>query len=290
MTIEIRDDVVYIILNKVKECDRAPGPDKVRFTAADFAGMELTPADLLGHLDYLHQEHYIHAEFTGNAYATQEDVPDFVNPQEFEMRIANTLGAPDGPLPHLIEFDKAELTDKGQQMLEEMQAKPPQNLKQGQSVPILGKDEDFLRKVMIRGELPDIYDARDITEVVFRVMRDLMTEDTIEHVTEELHEPVLHTDKKALQIEIADLWEDTNPLVRLISHIRQPLRGPAPIGIDDNLFLTRVATEGGLPSTTNSEEVIRAVFAATRDELSPERVAEVSQCLPGDIRRFWDEA
>ncbi|MBD2021072.1 DUF2267 domain-containing protein, partial [Leptolyngbya sp. FACHB-36] len=117
----IRDDVVYIMLRKIHESDRGPGPDEVDFTEQDFIGMQVTPADFLSHLDYLNQRQYINAEFTGNAYANQEDTPDAANPQEFGFRIANSFGAPDGPLPHLITFKKAELTEKGRAMLEDME-------------------------------------------------------------------------------------------------------------------------------------------------------------------------
>ncbi|PSB14246.1 DUF2267 domain-containing protein, partial [filamentous cyanobacterium CCP2] len=40
---------------------------------------------------------------------------------------------------------------------------------------IADEHRSFLEKVMVKGGLADLYDARDLTEVVFRVMRDLMT-------------------------------------------------------------------------------------------------------------------
>lgn len=287
MPINIKDDVVYVLLDKIADANHEQKAPEIQFTSADFSGLELTPAELLGHLDYLNQEGYIKAEFTGNAYGNQEDVPDFANPTEVDFRIANTYAAPDGPLPHLITFHTAELTQKGQQMLEDMKVHPPQSLEAGPRVPIPDKDMPFLTKVMVRGELPDLYDARDITEVVFRVMRDVMSTEVIERVADELHETVLPTDEKALQLEITDLWEDTNPLVRFLSHIRPPLKGPGLSGINDERFLLRISTEAGLPATTNAETVIKAVFSATKDELSSERVQEIADWLPGQIRDFW---
>lgn len=62
----------------------------VEFRASDFIGRSLTMAELLGHLDYLNQTQFIKAEFTGNAYANQEDTTDLVNPKEFDFRIANS--------------------------------------------------------------------------------------------------------------------------------------------------------------------------------------------------------
>ena len=38
MPIAIRDDVVYIMLKKIHDSDRVPGPDPVNFTETDFTG------------------------------------------------------------------------------------------------------------------------------------------------------------------------------------------------------------------------------------------------------------
>lgn len=284
MPIDIRDDVVYIMLKKINDSDRGPGPDPVQFSETDFAGMEMTPKDVLGHLDYLNQKQYIHAEFSGNAYGNQEDVPDAANPKEFDFRIANTYGASDGPLPHLIEFKKAELTEKGRQMLQDMEENPPKALSRGKAVPLPTRDMPFLEKVMTRAELSDLYDARDITEVVFRTMRDMMTNEAVDRVADELHKEMEPTDEKALQNKIEDLWQDTNPLVHFLSRVRPPLI------IKADTFLFRIRQEGGLPPQVSPEEAIQAVFAATKDELSPERIKEVANFLPGEIRQMWEQA
>ncbi|MBD2195483.1 MULTISPECIES: DUF2267 domain-containing protein [Calothrix] len=155
---------------------------------------------------------------------------------------------------------------------------------------IADENRSFLEKVMVRSGFADLYDARDFSEVVFRVMRDLMTTDAIDRVESELHHPALETDEKALQMEVAELWKDTNPIVRFLSRVRQPLRGPAPIGIDSNLFLTRVANESGIPGTVDRDRAIQAVFAATKDELSPERIQEIAGWLPDEIRALWEQA
>ncbi|MGB3312551.1 MAG: DUF2267 domain-containing protein [Nodosilinea sp.] len=291
MPIAIRDDAVFIILEKISDFNQSDQQGEMNFSPTDFTGLGLTKSDLLGHLDYLNQRQYIDAEFTGNAYGNQEDVPSVVDSDEVGLRIANTLGAEDGPLPHLITFKRATLTEKGKHMLKDMEEKPPKDLEQGPKVPLISEHTPFLEKVKVKGGLPDIYDARDITETVFRVMRDVMTTAEADRVQAELHDSVLPTDEKALQMEVADLWKDRNPIVGLLSRIRPPLKGPAPIGIDSKLFLTRVDNEAGVPKTVNAEIVIAAVFSATKDELSPERIEAVAQWLPeGKVREIWQAA
>lgn len=288
MPIPIREDVAYIILKKINETGQ--GMHEVHFTGDDFIGREPTKAELLGHLDFLNQKQYINAEFSGNAYGNQEDVPDAVHPKEVDLRIANTYGAPDGPLPHLINFKKAQLTEKGRKALEEMEANPPESLKKGPTVPIAEKDMPFLEKVMLKAGLSEPYDARDLTEVVYRVMRDLMTTEAADRVAEELHEEALPTDEKALQMEITDLWKDTNPIVGFLSRVRPPWRFRGILKIDDDKFLFRVANEGGMPPNVDREQVVKAVFSATKDELSKERIEEVATWLPGRVRELWEEA
>lgn len=291
MPIALREDVMYILLKKISEGDHnGEGKHPVNLTKEDLVGRELSTAELLGHLDYLNQKQYIDAEFSGNAYANQEDVPDAINPKEFDARIANTFGAPDGPLPHLIAFKKAQLTEKGRKMLEDMEANPPQALSEGPKVPVATKDMDFLEKVLVKGQLEDIFDARDVTEIVFRVMRDLMTTEAADRVAEELHEPVLETEDKALQMEITDLWKDTNPIVGFLSRVRPPWQGPGIFKIDDDRFLFRVENEGGFQPGIDRELVVKAVFSATKDELSEDRIKEIAEWLPGKILELWNEA
>ena len=164
MPIALKDDVMYILLRKIHEEDNQ-GKHSVDFQATDFTGRNLTIADFLGHLDYLNQKQYIDADFSGNAYANQEDVPDLINEEQVDFRVANTLGAPDGPLPHLIKFKKAKLTEKGEKMLERMEENSSAALREGASSPIVDKYTPFLEQVALEAELPDIFDARDLTTV-----------------------------------------------------------------------------------------------------------------------------
>ncbi|MEC4806024.1 MAG: DUF2267 domain-containing protein [Jaaginema sp. PMC 1079.18] len=284
MPISLRDDVSYIILKKIAETE-GNGKQPVDFQATDFTGRQLTVADFLGHLDYLNQKQYINADFTGNAYANQEDVPDAVNPDEVDFRVANTLGAEDGPLPHLIRFKQAELTEKGGKMLAKMNENPPQSLNKGPITPIATKDMPFLEKVMLKGELEDIFDARDLTIVVYRTMRDVMSTETSDRVAEDLGtEESLPTSDKSLQNNLAQLWKDNNPIVSWLSRIRQPLE------IKDETFIFRIEQEGGLPKGTNGEKALKAIFSATKEELPSDRIQEVSQYLPGKVKQLWEAA
>lgn len=165
----------------------------------------------------------------------------------------------------------------------------PTEIEDARSV-IASEHRSFLEKVMVKAGFGDLYDARDFTEVVFRVMRDLMTTEASDRVAAELHEEAVSTEEKALQMQVADLWKDTNPIVGFLSRVRKPLRGPAPVGIDSNLFLTRVANEGALPGTIDREQAITAVFSATKDELSEERIQEIAGWLPDRVRQLWEQA
>ncbi|MGL5083482.1 MAG: DUF2267 domain-containing protein [Microcoleaceae cyanobacterium] len=142
----------------------------------------------------------------------------------------------------------------------------------------------FLEKIQSKAELTDLYEARDLCEVVFRTMRDLMTTEAADRVATELHSEAQSTSDKTLQAEISMLWKDTNPIVAWLSRIRPPLN------IDDNLFIRRIEQEGGMPRGTSGEAVIEAVFSATKDELSQERIQEISNSLPGKIQELWLKA
>ncbi len=284
MPIALKDDVMYILLNKINK-GNSDGKHSVDFNATDFTGRNLTISDFLGHLDYLNQKQYIDADFSGNAYANQEDVPDLVDEEEVDFRVANTFGAPDGPLPHLIKFKRAELTKKGEAMLDRMEKNPPEALKSGASTPIVDKYTPFLEKVALRAELPDIFDARDLTNVVYRTMRDLMPNEASKAVQSELHDEMEGDAKnKRLQDEISDLWKDDNPIVAWLSKVRPTLN------FDADTFIFRVEKEGGLPRGTTGEKVINAVFSATKEELSEDTKKQVSGFLPGKIKDMWEAA
>ncbi|MBD1879756.1 MULTISPECIES: DUF2267 domain-containing protein [unclassified Coleofasciculus] len=133
----------------------------------------------------------------------------------------------------------------------------------------------FLEKVKTKGNLNDLDEAKNAAEVVFRTMRDVMSNEAVERVEEEL-------DKSATD-EVEDLWEDTNPIVSFLSKIRPQLK------IKPENFLVRLRQEGNLPER-DAETIIKAVFSATKEELSPERIQEVASYLPGEIQEMWQQA
>ncbi len=142
----------------------------------------------------------------------------------------------------------------------------------------------FLEKVRVKAQLDDIYDARDVTEVVFRTMRDLMTNEASDRVGEELQGEPVPTPAEEQQQNVGDLWKDTNPVVSFLSRIRPPLQ------FDGDTFLFRISQEAGLPRGVTAETAISAVFSATKAELSPKRSEEIANFLPDKIKQMWVQA
>lgn len=139
----------------------------------------------------------------------------------------------------------------------------------------MDSQQAFLEKIRIEGNLKDLKEARHAAEVVYRTMRDVMPNEATDRVSDELddHAP-----------EIAEnLWKDTNPIVYFLSRVRPQL------DIKPENFLVRLRQEANLPGA-DAETIIKAVFSATKDELSQDRVAEISNYLPGEIGEFWQQA
>jgi uncharacterized protein (DUF2267 family) len=116
-------------------------------------------------------------------------------------------------------------------------------------------------------------------------MRDLMDTQVVDRVSEELKgEKAVPSDDQSLQDDISQLWKDTNPIVAFLSRVRPALN------IDDETFLFRIRQEGGLQRGIDPELAVSAVFSATKDELSQERIQEITEVLPGRIRQIWEKA
>ncbi|MEB3232066.1 MAG: DUF2267 domain-containing protein [Leptolyngbyaceae bacterium] len=134
------------------------------------------------------------------------------------------------------------------------------------------RERAFLESVMKKASLPDIYDAKDLTTVVFRSMRDLMT------TTEDQQ-----TEAAFKDAEIEELWRDDNPIVSFLSRFRNPLK------IDTATFLRRIKQEGGMPKGVTAEAVVIAVFSTARESLPPEQIQQISKTLPDGLRIMWDQ-
>jgi len=137
---------------------------------------------------------------------------------------------------------------------------------------ISANEQAFLEKVMQRSSIPDIYDARDITIVVLRSLRDLMSTDAAERTAEEFDDE-----------KIAKLWKDDNPIVAALAKLRPPL------SIDTETFLRRIRQEGGVPKNVAPEAAVIAVFSAIREEMSSERIDEIAQFLPDGLKVMWEQ-
>lgn len=133
-------------------------------------------------------------------------------------------------------------------------------------------EQAFLENVMKKSNIPDIYDARDITIVVFRALRDLMTTEAADRIG------AAFEDEK-----VAKLWKDDNPIAATLSKLRPPLN------IDTKTFLRRVGQEAGIPKNVTADSAVIAVFSTARDELSPECTQEISSFLPDGLKVMWEQ-
>ncbi len=133
-------------------------------------------------------------------------------------------------------------------------------------------EKAFLDKVMQKSNIPDIYDARDITIVVFRALRDLLSTDVSERTAADLDDE-----------QISKLWQDDNPIVSALSKLRPPLN------VDTETFLRRVRQEGGVPKNVTPEAAVIAVFSTVREELSDERIKEIAGFLPDGLKVMWEQ-
>ena len=67
MTIELKEDVAYILLKKMGGQAASNKPSSISFTETDFTGRNADRTEILAHLDYLNQKGYINADFDGDA-------------------------------------------------------------------------------------------------------------------------------------------------------------------------------------------------------------------------------
>ncbi|HEY9875999.1 MAG TPA: DUF2267 domain-containing protein [Candidatus Obscuribacterales bacterium] len=148
----------------------------------------------------------------------------------------------------------------------------------------MDKHNTFLEKVKTKGNLKDLDEAKRATEVLFRTMRDVMTTEASERVAQELDQADERREQSGLpEADVEELWEDTNPLVGFLSKLRPQLK------IKPENFLIRLRQEGNLPGA-DAVPIVKAIFSATKEELSQERIQEIAGFLPGEIRQMWEES
>jgi uncharacterized protein (DUF2267 family) len=143
------------------------------------------------------------------------------------------------------------------------------------------QQQSFLERVIERSNLETENQAQVATKVTFRILRDMVTPEESDQIADDLRK-----EDPAADMEIKDLWKDTNPMVSFFSRL-SPVQ---PIKIGPGVFRTRLKQEGALPDYADPENVAKAIFSATKEELSPERVQELSTILPDELGQWWQEA
>jgi uncharacterized protein (DUF2267 family) len=150
----------------------------------------------------------------------------------------------------------------------------------------------FIDKVTQIGHFQSRDLAEETVEVIFRSMREMMTQDAIERVREELknktavsaEEVDIPSQDKAIEKDLAELWKDPDPVAATISRDNNPHQ------ISSDQFLDRIKQQVNLPPSVTPEGAVKAVFSLTKPELSEDRVQEVSTYLPDKIQKMWIEA
>lgn len=150
----------------------------------------------------------------------------------------------------------------------------------------------FIDKVTQMGHFQDRAIAEETVEAIFRSMRDLMTPDAIERVSEELKnktavpadEVDIPANDKAIEKDLAELWKDPDPVASGISQDNPPQKP------NSDEFLYHLDHQVNLPPGVTPESAIKAVFSLTKPELSDDRIQEISTYLPSKIQKMWIEA
>ena len=144
------------------------------------------------------------------------------------------------------------------------------------------KNKAFLDKVIANSNLQTENEAQTAIKVVFRILRDLLPREEVDKLADELRE-----DAPKADMEIKDLFKDTNPMVSFFSYI-SPIQQ---LNISKDTFMLRLEQEGAIRHDTDAEEVTKAVFSATKDEISSEQIENVAKCISDDeIRTLWQQA
>lgn len=143
------------------------------------------------------------------------------------------------------------------------------------------QQQSFLDKVMEKSGLQTTNEAEQATSIVFRILRDMMLNETSNQIEQDLKAGTTDAAQKAV-----DLWQDPNVMVAFFSRI-SPAQN---LHIKPGVFMLRLKQEGALPEDVTPENVAEAVFSATKEILPTERNQEIAALLPGEIRQIWERA
>lgn len=143
------------------------------------------------------------------------------------------------------------------------------------------QQQSFLDKVLERSSLQTANEAERATNVVFRILRDMMLNKTSDQIEADLKAGASESEQ-----DVVDLWQDPNVMVAFFSRI-SPAQN---LHIKPGTFMLRLQQEGTLPKGVAPEEVAGAVFSATKEILPPQRNQEIAALLPGEIRQIWEQA
>ena len=126
--------------------------------------------------------------------------------------------------------------------------------------------QSFFRGVLIAAGRPSLADAKRATAAVFHALRDRLTPDEADQAAAQLPRPL-----KLIW------WEGET-------------EGRRPVKMHRKEFYARVMGEAGLASERETRQVIQAVFAALKDQLSPGESDDIVTQLPKDLKPVWEDA
>lgn len=128
------------------------------------------------------------------------------------------------------------------------------------------KAQSFYRQVMLETDRESLVDARRVTGVVLRALRDRLTPEEAADAAAQLPR------------ELKALWCGGE----------RP--GRRPVKMHRSELYDRVQREAHLGSPREARAVTRAVFAALREQLSPGEADDILAQLPKDLKTVWAEA
>jgi uncharacterized protein (DUF2267 family) len=121
-------------------------------------------------------------------------------------------------------------------------------------------------RVGIEANLESVDEARQVTGVVLRALRDRLTPEEAEQASAQL------------PTEIKALWH------------AGPEAPHRPVRMHCRDFYERVKAEGGLASLRQAELATEAVFAALKEQISDGECDDILAQLPRDLKQVWVHA